>query len=85
MIFYDKNKSLRVLMRELMISGEYFVKRKINKQELDYWREDAIVKDPDGNLRNLLDPHEIKSRVQNYQYIIQYLKKIKPDSILDLG
>jgi len=85
MIFYDKNKSLRVLMRELMISGEYFVKRKINKQELDYWREDVIVKDPDGNLRNLLDPHEIKSRVQNYQYIIQYLKKIKPDSILDLG
>ena len=85
MIFYDKNKSLRVLMKELMISGEYFVKRKISKQELDYWNEDAIVKDPDGNIRNLLDPNEIKSRVQNYQYIIEYLKKMKPDSILDLG
>lgn len=72
-------------MRELIISGEYFVKRKVIKQEADYWGDDAIVKDPDGNVRNLLDPHEINNRVQNYQYIIQYIKELKPDSVLDLG
>ena len=81
-INFDDGKSLRDLMREMMISGEYFIERKISVQNSDYWGEEAIIKDPNGNVRNLLDKNEIAKRIQ---YIIKYIQNLNPKSVLDLG
>ena len=35
---FDSNKTLRQLMQELLLTGDYFVKREIQKQESFYWR-----------------------------------------------
>ena len=33
----------------------------------------------------MLDKDEVEKRVQNYEYIIKYIKKLSPTSVLDLG
>ena len=82
---FDNKKTLREQMRELLFTGDYFVKRTINKQKSSYWGDEAVIKDPDGNVRDLLKIEEIDKRVQNYKYIIEFIKKLSPDSVLDLG
>ena len=82
---FDNKKTLRELMRELLLTGDYFVKREIQKQETSYWGDEAIVNDPDGNVRNLLSKDEIDKRVQNYEYIIKFVRDLSPESVLDLG
>ncbi len=72
-------------MQELLLTGDYFVKREIQKQETSYWGDEAVVNDPDGNIRNLLSKDEIDKRVQNYEYIIQFVRNLSPESVLDLG
>lgn len=72
-------------MQELLLTGDYFVKREIQKQETSYWGDEAIVNDPDGNIRNLLNKDEIDKRVQNYEYIIKFVRDLSPESVLDLG
>lgn len=82
---FDNKKTLREQMRELLFTGDYFVKRTINKQKSSYWGDEAVIKDPDGNVRDLLKIEEIDKRVQNYKYIIEFIKKLSPESVLDLG
>ena len=82
---FDNKKTLRELMQELLLTGDYFVKREIQKQETSYWGDEAVVNDPDGNIRNLLSKDEIDKRVQNYEYIIQFVRNLSPESVLDLG
>lgn len=82
---FDSNKTLRQLMQELLLTGDYFVKREIQKQESFYYGDHAIVHDPDGKIRNLLDKDEVEKRVQNYEYIIKFIKNLSPNSVLDLG
>lgn len=82
---FDSKKTLRQLMQELLLTGDYFVKREIKQQESFYWGDNAIINDPDGTIRNLLDKDEVEKRVKNYEYIIKYIRKLSPNSILDLG
>ena len=72
-------------MRELLVSGAYYVKKDEKELDRTYWGDDAVINDPDGKIRNLLDEKEINSRVQNYRYIINYINNIKPQAVLDLG
>ncbi len=72
-------------MRELLLSGAYYVKRECKETHSSYWGEQAIINDPDGQKRNLLDEEEVNNRIQNYKYIVNYIKKLNPQSVLDLG
>ena len=73
---------LRKLMQNLYKSGDYYA---VIEAESDDFEESYhfIKKDPDGIERNLLDEREY--RLNTTRDVSDFLDKIKPGKILDVG
>jgi len=75
----DVNKKVR----ELLITNRYYVKHN-RKREIRYEENYHLtVKDPDGKKRDLRKERNFK--LSQLKYVRDYIKKIKPGSILDVG
>ena len=78
-----KQLNFNLEIKKLLYNKKYYVKynRQNNiKFEKNYH---GIVKDPDGKLRNL--KNERKFKLSQIKYVLQYIKKIKPGKVLDVG
>ena len=74
--------NLKKLMQDLYIKGNYYasIESESNDFEESYH---FIKKDPDGIERNLLEEREY--RLKTTSEVSDYLDKIKPGKILDIG
>ena len=77
------NKNINHEVKKLLITKKYYVK--INRHKNHSYEESyhGIVKDPDGKKRNLINERNYK--ISQLKYIINYLKKLSPKKILDVG
>ena len=67
----------------LYLTNKFFVKVKRKKSNKpNYW--DTII-DPDGNIRKRITASEKKRFKKNIKFELDYIKKLKPKNILDVG
>ena len=70
-------------VRSLFVSEKFYLKIR-RRQKIKYEKNyHGVVVDPDGKKRNLLK--ERKFKLKQIIYVRNFLKKIKPGKILDIG
>ena len=68
---------------DLYLNDNFFVKLKRNKiNSSNYWEN---IVDPDGRVRKRITKNEKENFKKNINFEINYIKKLKPKRILDIG